>query len=184
MEMETAIDKKESAPLAGSFQFNRIVLLVAAGLILRAFFLYEPPLVPLQMGDAVPEFQLELFNGKKLGHATIMGAPHVFFFFANWCPCANHSAPLLKRAFEEYSGKGIQFVGVGFQDKREDLRAFAERHKLPFPVGSNDQDATAKAFGIGTPPTTIFVDSHGKVSSIFTGKIKKYEDLKEFLEKM
>lgn len=182
--METAMDQKESASLTGSFQLNRIVLLAAAGLILRAFFIHEPPLVPLRVGDPIPEFRLELFDGNYMDPRKVVGASHVFFFYANWCPCANYSAPFLKRAFEDYVGKGISFVAVGFQDSREDPRSFAERHRLPFPAGSDAKDATSRAFGIGTPPTTVFVNSQGKVSSILVGKIKNYGELTEHIEKI
>lgn len=182
--MEATLEKNKTTPLAETFNINKVILLAAAALILRAFFVYEEPLIPLKVGDPVPEFHLSLFNGNRLEMKDILGAPHVFFFYANWCPCANHSAPLFNKAYEEYSGKGIKFVAVGFQDKRDALESFIHRHKVQYTAGPDEKSEVSKLFGIATPPTTIFVDSQGRVASIFVGKIKKYTELTEHLDKL
>lgn len=167
-----------------TFNLKRIVLLIAAALVLRAFFIYDTPLHPLKIGGPVPEFKLELFDGGRVDRKEIIGMPHVLFFFANWCPCANLSAPFIKRAFEDYSPKGIKFLGVGFQDTKDHLASFAERHKLSFAAGADTENEVGKVFGIGTPPTTVFINSKGKVEFILAGKIKKYEELTAHLEKL
>lgn len=182
--MAFAIKEKELSGIMETFNLKRMVLLAAAALVLRAFFIYETPLVPLQIGDQVPEFNLELFDGGSVDSKKIIGVPHVLFFFANWCPCANLSAPFIKRAFEDYSPKGIKFLGVGFQDAKDNLASFVERHKLSFASGADTENEAGKAFGIGTPPTTVFLNSKGKIEFIFAGKIRKYEELTTRLEKL
>ncbi len=182
--MDTAIKDNSSTAISESFNWNKIILLIAAGLILRAFFLFETPIMPLQVGDSTPDFRLELFDGKEITGKGILGKPHVFFFFAGWCPCANLSVPFLKRAHEEYASKGVSFVGVGFQDTRESLNSFVSRHNLTFPAGPDVNNEVGNLFGIATPPVTVFVNSEGKIASIFSGKVKKYEDLQPHLEKL
>ncbi|MBI5186602.1 MAG: TlpA family protein disulfide reductase [Nitrospinae bacterium] len=182
--MEATLEQNKQASIAETFNLNKIILLVAAALVLRAFFVYEEPLVPLKVGDHVPDFHLSLFNGKQLNQKDIMGAPHVFFFYANWCPCANFSIQFFNKAHVEYSGKGIKFVAVGFQDKKDALESFIQRHQVPFTAGPDEKSDVSKLFGIATPPTTVFVNSDGSVASIFSGKIKKYSELTEYLEKL
>lgn len=182
--MQTAIEQKSQPSLLETLNLNRIILLVTVALILRAFFIYEPPLIPLKVGDPLPEFQLKLFNGKNFENKDIAGTPYVFFFYADWCPCANLSAPYLKQAYQEYSHKGIRFLAVGFQDKKEHLESFVSRHQIPFSSGADINNELSRSFGVVTPPTTLFVNSQGTLSSIFIGKIKKYGELTGHLEKL
>jgi peroxiredoxin len=174
-----------------SFQINKIIFLIAIALVLKAILNYTPPLIPLKVGDKAPAFSLKLregtifdFSPSHASHSiTGGGKPMVIFFYANWCPCSNHSAPLLKQAFEEFSSSGVSFIGIGIQDKEEELNGFIERHKLHFNTGFDIKQEIARSFGVATTPTTIFVNKEGKIDSIFVGKIKKYDDISERVRK-
>ncbi|MBI3599942.1 MAG: TlpA family protein disulfide reductase [Nitrospinae bacterium] len=167
-----------------SFHINKIIILISIALILRAILNYTPPITPLKVGDSAPAFLLNLKDGTVLNFNSIKGNPTVIFFYANWCPCSNLSAPFIKQAFEEFGHKGVNFISIGFQDKETDLMKFIERHKLQFPSGADKEQEIAGSYGVSTPPTTIFINREGKITSIFVGKIKKYEDVAERIRKI
>jgi peroxiredoxin len=179
----TSIEVKRVS-VTESFRINKIIILIAVALILRAILNYSPPITPLKVGDRAPAFSLNLKDGTALNSNNIKGNPTVIFFYANWCPCSNLSAPYIKQSFEEFNAKGVAFIGIGFQDKESDLIKFIERYKFQFPSGADKGHEIARSYGVATPPTTIFINKEGKIDSIFVGKIKKYEDVAERIRKI
>jgi len=190
--VDTSIER--GASITESFKINKIILLVAAALVLRGFFNYSPPITPLKVGDNAPEFSLKLRDGKTFNfsvasqshHHEGAGAgnlkPTVIFFYANWCPCSNASAQFLKQASEKFNGAA--FVGIGIQDNETDLNTFINNHKLEFPAGFDLKQEIARSYGVSTTPTTIFINKNGKIDSIFVGKIKKYDEISERVRKI
>jgi peroxiredoxin len=188
--VDTSIER--GASIIESFQINKIIILVAVALVLRGILNYTPPITPLKVGDNAPDFSLKLTDGATFSysphhahHHEGSGAsekPMVMFFYANWCPCSNASAQFLKQSSEEFGG--VNFVGIGIQDNETDLSKFLEKHNIKFPAGFDLKQEVARSYGVATTPTTIFVNREGKIDSIFVGKIKKYEDILERIEKI
>jgi len=182
--VDTVSIEVKKVSITESFHINKIIILISIALILRAILNYTPPITPLKVGDRAPAFSLNFKEGTALDFNGIKGNPTVLFFYANWCPCSHLSAPLIKQAFEEFYVKGVNFIGIGFQDKEADLMKFIERHKLKFPSGADKKQEIAGSYGVSTPPTTIFINREGKITSIFVGKIKKYEEISERIRKI
>ena len=188
--MDTSIER--GASISESFQINKIIILVAVALVLRGILNYTPPITLLKVGDKAPNFSLKLVDGKTFNfspnHAHHHegsggdGKPMVMFFYANWCPCSNASAQFLKQASEEFSG--VNLIGIGIQDNETDLSKFLDKHKLKFPAGFDLKQEVARGYGVATTPTTIFINKEGKIDSIFVGKLKKYEEISERIEKI
>ncbi|MBI3584334.1 MAG: redoxin domain-containing protein [Nitrospinae bacterium] len=188
--VDTSIER--GATISESFQINKIIILVAVALVLRGILNYTPPITPLKVGDKAPNFSLKLVDGTTFNfsphHAHhhegsgADGKPMVMFFYANWCPCSNASAQFLKQASEEFSG--VSLIGIGIQDNEIDLSKFLEKHKLKFPAGFDLKQEIARSYGVTTTPTTIFINKEGKIDSIFVGKLKKYEEISERIQKL
>ena len=187
VELEKRLETKvidRGVSIYGSFDANKIILLISIALILRAILNYTPPITPLKVGDSAPLFLLKVKDGTTLNSDILRGKPAVLFFYANWCPCSNQSAQFLKQAFEEFNTKGVSFIAIGFQDNETDLNKFTERHKLQFPSGVDKRQEIARSYGVSTPPTTIFINREGKINSIFVGKIKVYDTILERISKI
>lgn len=196
LEQRAEINIEKRVSITETFRINTIIILVSLALVLRAVLNYTPPIIPLKVGDTAPEFSLKLKNGSDLrfsplstfvsqdGSKQEKGEPTVLFFYANWCPCSNASAPFLKQASEEFTNEGVNFIGIGFQDSESDLNKFIEKYNLRFLAGVDKQQEIARSYGVSTPPTTIFINKEGKIDSIFVGKIKKYEDISERIKKI
>ncbi len=66
-----------------------------------------------------------------------------------------------ERAYAQWKGKGVEFVGVGLLDSRDKSRGFVERHKLTFPNGWDGDGRIAKAYGFTYQPYWAAVTRDG-----------------------
>ena len=102
--------------------------------------------------------------------------------FGSWCPNCNDAAPLLGELHREYSGRGLEIVGLAFEmsgDPDRDrtfLRRYAERYGVEYPlllagtsVKSEASEQVPDLSGIKSFPTLIFIGRDGMVEHIFTG---------------
>ncbi|MFQ5581043.1 MAG: TlpA family protein disulfide reductase [Mariprofundaceae bacterium] len=141
--------------------------------------------VLLQVGQQAPPFTLQLLDGGQANLEQYDGKGLVITFMASWCPCSNDSMPLMKKAYHEHKNK-IAFLMVGIQDAEPKFEKFIRKWEVPFAAGFDDGARMARDYGIGSPPTTYFIDKSGIVKRAFYGNIKDKENefpewLKEIL---
>src|SRR5688572_24350623 len=55
-------------------------------------------------------------------------------YFAAWCPNWKHDAPIVKRLYDKYRGKGFEVIGVSEYDSIDKTKANLESLKVDFPV--------------------------------------------------
>ncbi len=161
------------------FSFPAVVVFL--GLVLTGCF--EENVMPLEIGAKAPPSVLTLLNGETKPFADHPGQAQVVTFMASWCPCSNDSIPLFKKAFERYNSgtkNRIAFLMIGIQSPKSKFDDIARKWGLPFPVGYDDGDKIARAYGITAPLTCVFIDAKGHVKRVFYGNIKDIE--KDFLK--
>jgi thiol-disulfide isomerase/thioredoxin len=98
------------------------------------------------------------------------GKPLLINLWATWCEPCRDEYPLLNELAKEYSPKGLQVVGVNY-DQEGDLilmRRFIARYKPVFPNYRKKQGSEAEFSQAVLPgwngalPTTLFYDKDGK----------------------
>jgi thiol-disulfide isomerase/thioredoxin len=99
----------------------------------------------------------------------------VNFWYAACAPC-RAEAPDLVALAAEYEPQGVQFVGVNVRDSAETALAFDRNFGVNFPSIMDAQSGEVMlAFtGVVTPqavPTTLVIDSEGRVASRVLGRI-------------
>jgi cytochrome c biogenesis protein CcmG, thiol:disulfide interchange protein DsbE len=116
-----------------------------------------------------PPFTLELFegyewNGKSaISPAEVKGKPLVINFWASWCIPCRDEAPILEKLWRDYSSKGVVFLGVAFQDSRENALAFLKQYGVSYPNGPDTTGEIAIEYGTTGIPETWFIGADGKV---------------------
>ncbi len=161
------------------FSFPAVVVLLS--LLLTGCF--EENVTPLEIGAKAPPFTLTLLNSEIKDVTDNAGQAQIITFMASWCPCSNESIPLMKKVFERYNSgteSKIAFLMIGIQSPESKFEEIAGKWQVPFPVGYDDDDKIARAYGITAPPTTVFIDAEGMVKRVFYGNIKDIEE--DFLE--
>src|SRR5262245_7095062 len=75
-------------------------------------------------GSAAPLFALRDFDGHTVSLSTYRGRPVIVTFFASWCNPCEKQTPLLERARREHGGQHLAVLGIMFNDREADARAF------------------------------------------------------------
>lgn len=148
-------------------------LLGAAGLILGMLALLglsEGEAGGGAVGTPLPEFELPLLAGGRLGDGDLVGQVTVINVWASWCPPCRSEAPVLRRIADDVSGEGIQFVGVIRNDEPDDAAAFVDDFELTYP-NVVDDGSLARALGVRGLPMTFVVAADGTVVSQHFGPI-------------
>lgn len=115
------------------------------------------------------DFSLALFDGRTLGLLELRGKVVVVDFWASWCPPCRQEAPVLARVYQEYRGKGVEFVGVAIWDAEEDAREYVRRYGIAFPAGLDKRGAMAIDYGVTGIPEKYFINRNGVLVKKFIG---------------
>ncbi|MBE9536028.1 MAG: TlpA family protein disulfide reductase [Proteobacteria bacterium] len=75
----------------------------------------------------------------------------------------------MQGAGKKYKDSGLQVIGLGIQDKKENIKAFAGEKRLEWPVGFDEGDEIAKRYGVTFGAGLIFIDREGVVRGRFLG---------------
>ncbi|MCZ2146217.1 MAG: TlpA family protein disulfide reductase [Bryobacterales bacterium] len=121
-------------------------------------------------------------EGRTVSSADIRfrGKVVVVAITGSWCPNCHDEAVVLRELYERYHARGLEIVALGFEytgEKERDLRQlrlFAEKYKLPYPVllaGSteNAEQALDQVHNFRAYPTTLFIGRDGLVRRVHAG---------------
>ena len=116
-----------------------------------------------------PEFAEEGLDGGEIRSSLLEGKVAVVNFWASWCGPCRKEAPALQRTWEEYSERGVQFLGVDFQDDRASALAFVDEFGLTYPSAFDPTGSLAYEFSVLAIPTTFVIGPDGWIEYQFTG---------------
>jgi thioredoxin-dependent peroxiredoxin len=142
-------------------------LLIAAALLLPLSALAE-----LQVGDPAPDFELPASDGKTYSLAQFKGKQAVVIA---WFPRAYTSGCTIECKSLAENGHLIRKYDVSYfmasVDPLADNTGFAEETGADFPLLSDPEKTTAKAYGVlhmmgFAKRHTVYIDTEGKVLKI------------------
>lgn len=167
--MVLALAGCSSDPLAEQFRSGDNKNYIAGDGTVTEYAVSERPVAGEWSGTT--ESGLQLDSAALLGSVTVLN-----FWYAGCAPC-RAEAPALVLLHEEYSKLGVNFVGVNVRDSAETALAFDRKFGIQFPSVMDAQSgAVSLAFtGVVSPsavPTTLVIDSSGRVASRVLGKIE------------
>jgi peroxiredoxin len=146
------------------------LLALTAGLL--AFQAPAPPAPPREF-----DFTLRDFRGKEHALSEHVGQPVVLAFVGCQCPLAQLYAARLVELAREFEPRGVVFLGIAAnaQDTLTDVAGFARRHKVPFPVLLDPDQAVADRLGAERTPEVVVLD-HQRVVR-YRGRIDDQYDV-------
>src|SRR5918996_2229440 len=153
--------------------------LAAASIVLGLLALFawaltrDPKLIPTPLiGKEAPLFALDLFDGGTFRLADQRGQVVVLNVWASWCyPACWNEAPRLEAAWRQYRDQGLVLVGLNYQDREAEARAFIQRFGKTFPNGPDKGSKIAIAYGVYGVPETFFIDHTGRIYAKHIGEI-------------
>ncbi|WNF38468.1 thioredoxin family protein [Bacillaceae bacterium IKA-2] len=130
----------------------------------------------LQLGERAPEFSLPATDGKTYSLRDFSEAKTlVVFFTCNHCPFVTGSDEITRNTVENFSDKGVQFLGINSNsvkinesDSFEDMVERMNELKFPWTYLRDESQEVAKAYGgLRTPHFYVF-DQDRKL--VYTGR--------------
>jgi len=95
-------------------------------------------------------------------------------FWATWCPPCVAEMPELEQLQADRGSKGLQIIGIGI-DSPSNIREFAEKHKITYPllVGGLQGTEVSRGFGneSGGLPFTVLIGADGSVKQTYMGRL-------------
>ena len=163
-----------------------IYLMIGGGVLLLVIGIYQ--LLPggssenssIGVADyqatAVQESQLakdftmpELDGGERISLSDFRGKIVVLNVWASWCLPCRKEAPALQAAWEDYRGRGVQFLGSNYQDDRDAARGFVEEFGITYPSVFDPSGRLAIDYGFFGLPSTFVIDGSQRIRFRFTG---------------
>lgn len=142
-----------------------IALLALVALFWRGLYL-DPRHIPSVLeGKPAPLFAgTDLVSGQAVSLVQFKGKVVVVNFWASWCAeCIKEHASLLKLQQEFGTRSDFAMVGVAYQNKAEDARAFLARMGAAYPNIVDDKGSIGIDYGVYGVPETFLIDRHGMI---------------------
>lgn len=137
----------------------------------------------LKAGSVAPDFQMKTLDGKKFKLSKLRGHYVVLDFWASWCPDCRKDAPNLVRMYNRFHEKGVEFVGVSFDDNAANWQSAVEKYQIAYTQVSElkkwKETSISSLYGVKWIPSLYLIDPEGKVvlGTVVSDKIesKLYE---------
>lgn len=167
---------------SSAFRYGALVLLAAAAAAVngngRPALRNASPVLPFVGYYAPSAVSADL---RRTGQNLIVG-PHpghgvILNFFASWCPPCQAEAPSLEQFYRNLPAR-VLLIGVdmGNEDSQLAAEEFLRRYGLTFPVARDAGGQAAAAFDVASIPTTIGIDTGGRIVARIQGPLNPYEE--------
>ena len=111
------------------------------------------------------DFTLKDMQGKEVRLADFKGRPLLVNFWATWCGPCKHEIPIFVELMDKYREDEFTVLGISTDDTAEDLRPFAAKYKMNYPVlvGAGHDDLIEAYEATFAIPVTWFIRRDGTV---------------------
>lgn len=134
------------------------------------------------LGQRRPDFTLGSIDGSRVSAADFDGQVLLINFWATWCVPCRAEMPMLSEVHRDFSGQGLQVVGIALDDVQR-ARDFVAELGIAYPVlvGMADVMATGRVYGnpSGLLPYSVLIDRDGIVRWTRLGELAKTEFLEQ-----
>ena len=138
----------------------------------------------VEIGQQLPEFEMILADGAKVGTSDLHGKVVMLQFTASWCSVCRKEMPHIeKEIWQKHKDNGnFALFGIDMDEPIDKVKAFAEDMKITYPLAL---DPGAEIFyrfaakGAGVTRNVI-VDKEGKIR--YMTRLFKQEEFNEMKE--
>lgn len=137
----------------------------------------------LRAGDDAPDFTLIDMNGEKHQLSDYKGQGVFLNFWGTWCKPCEREFPIIDEQYKNYKDQGLEILAVNVGESNLKVQSYIDRKGLTFPVLIDNNKSVINAFHINPLPTTILINSEGKIEKIITGEMSE-ESIKQYMEQI
>lgn len=119
----------------------------------------------MKEGNPAPEFTFLNEKGRTVSINKLKGKIIVLDFWASWCGPCRREIPNMKKYYDEYKTKGVQFLSVSIDAKKDDwTKALKEEQMLWMQGWTPDSGKSVlKTYQFNGIPFIILIDKEGKI---------------------
>ena len=125
-------------------------------------------------------------NKKEVSLSDHYGKPIVLNFWASWCPPCRSEMPSFDRLNRE-RGDDVNVMMVnltdGFRETTDAAVSYMEENGYDLPVFFDSKSEGARAYGIMSIPTTVFIYSDGTIMETYMGALNE-DSLNKYVDAM
>lgn len=126
--------------------------------------------------EAAADFELKDLNGKTVKLSALKGKTVVIDFWATSCASCVDGFKTMGDAMKRYQGDDVVFLfvntGEKVKNKKKEVLDYKVKHKIPFQVLMDENNAVAKErYKISSLPTKLVIDAAGNLRFRKTGNI-------------
>lgn len=139
-----------------------ILLVVFLSLHLFQGCVYESPVESedgslLHPGDPLPDFMVEMSDGRIVTTADLAGQPAAILFFTVSCPDCREFLPAMQRYYDERPE--VTVICIGREEPAETVAAYWNDHRLTLPYSPQPDRRVYSLFARSGVPRLYIVDS-------------------------
>ena len=122
-----------------------------------------------------PDFTATSLTGATIKMSSYRGKTVVLNFWGSWCSPCRGEAPTLAVLDEQYSSKGVAFLGDDVGDTPANALAFTRSVGITYPSINDPGYEVVQQFSQVAPvsdtPTTVVIDKTGHVAAMVIGTV-------------
>ena len=130
-------------------------------------------------GDDAPAFEMAASGGRQISSAALKGVPYLLYFYPKAdTPGCTKQACGIQEALPALGKLKLTVIGVS-PDAMPPIEKFAKKYNLEFPLASDPEQVTAKAYGVwveksmygktymGMERSSFLVGADGKIVKVW-----------------
>ena len=132
-----------------------------------------------QVGALAPDFRLLDLQGNPV-RLSELGRPAVINFWASWCAFCIEEMPDFQRV-HELAGDDVAIIGINREESLSVAQRFSDETGARYMLLLDTEDDLGGVYRVIGMPTTLYVDSEGRVAEVRVG-FTTFEQILESVE--
>ncbi len=125
---------------------------------------------PWPTGQTSPTIDAIDMQGLRWRTADLRGQALVLNFWASWCEPCREEMPSLEKLAQMHPVR-LRVITINYKESPRAIAQFKEKTQLQLPAVMDADGALAKTYGVRIFPSTVLIDSQGKVRSVVRGSL-------------
>ena len=122
----------------------------------------------LKVGDSLPDFRVEMNDGRTLTDESMGETVSVIMFFHTSCPDCRQVLPQMQKIYDEYASKSVQIALISREESAESIDIFWKEKSLQMPYSAQRSRMVYELFAKTGIPRVYICGKDGIIRYLFT----------------